>query len=59
MIPFSYVPVIVQLSEPGGLCVDPARGQLIVADTNNHAIKLVPLDGVTKPTEVKTTTINK
>ncbi|KAF4518977.1 hypothetical protein B566_EDAN007765 [Ephemera danica] len=31
------------LCEPGGVCVDDLRGLLIIADTNNHVIKLVEL----------------
>lgn len=33
-----------QFSEPGGLCVDPTGKTLFVADTNNHAIRVLDLD---------------
>ena len=33
-----------QFSEPGGLCLDPAGRTLFVADTNNHAIRVLDLD---------------
>lgn len=34
----------VQFHEPGGLCVSPDGQYLYVADTNNHAIRLVDLN---------------
>ena len=33
-----------QFSEPGGLCVGPEGTTLFVADTNNHAIRILDLD---------------
>ena len=33
-----------QFSEPGGLCLDPTERVLFVADTNNHAIRVLDLD---------------
>ena len=33
-----------QFSEPGGLCLDPTGETLFVADTNNHAIRVLNLD---------------
>lgn len=33
-----------QFSEPGGLCVDSTGKTLFVADTNNHAIRILDLD---------------
>ena len=33
-----------QFSEPGGLCLDPAGKTLFVADTNNHAIRVLDLE---------------
>ena len=33
-----------QFSEPGGLCLDPMGKTLFVADTNNHAIRVLDLD---------------
>nr|CAD7203643.1 unnamed protein product [Timema douglasi] len=34
---------VVQLNEPGGLCLSPDETRLFVADTNNHSIKIVDL----------------
>lgn len=31
-------------SEPGGLCVDPEGKVVVVADTNNHAIRVLDLE---------------
>ncbi len=33
-----------QFSEPGGLCLGPEGKSLLVADTNNHVIRVVDLD---------------
>ena len=33
-----------QFSEPGGLCLDPKGKTLFVADTNNHAIRVLDLE---------------
>ena len=33
----------VQFNEPGGLCVSPDGKYLYVADTNNHAIRVIDL----------------
>ena len=33
-----------QFSEPGGLCVAPGGTTLLVADTNNHAIRILDLE---------------
>lgn len=33
-----------QFSEPGGLCLAPEENLLVVADTNNHAIRILDLD---------------
>jgi len=33
-----------QFSEPGGLCVGPEGTTLFIADTNNHAIRILDLD---------------
>ena len=35
-----------QFSEPGGLCLhpDPTQNQLVLADTNNHAIRILHLE---------------
>lgn len=33
-----------QFSEPGGLCLDPEEKLLVVADTNNHVIRVLDLD---------------
>ena len=33
----------VQFDEPGGLCVSPDGQLLYVADTNNHAIRVIDL----------------
>lgn len=33
-----------QFSEPGGLCLTPEENLLVVADTNNHAIRILDLD---------------
>lgn len=33
----------VQFDEPGGVCVSPDGHYLYVADTNNHAIRVVDL----------------
>ena len=33
-----------QFSEPGGLCLDPEGKHLVVADTNNHAIRVLDLE---------------
>ena len=33
-----------RFSEPGGLCLDPAGKTLFVADTNNHAIRILDLE---------------
>ena len=34
----------VQFDEPGGLCVSPNGQSLYVADTNNHAIRVIDLN---------------
>ena len=34
---------ILQMNEPGGLCVNPDENILYVADTNNHCIRRVDL----------------
>lgn len=34
----------VQFDEPGGLCVSPNGQMLYVADTNNHAIRVIDLN---------------
>ncbi len=33
-----------QFSEPGGLCLDADGKLLVVADTNNHAIRVLDLE---------------
>lgn len=33
-----------QFSEPGGLCLDAEGKLLVVADTNNHAIRVLDLE---------------
>lgn len=33
----------VQFDEPGGLCVSPDGQTLYVADTNNHAVRVIDL----------------
>lgn len=33
-----------QFSEPGGLCLAKEEQLLVVADTNNHAIRVLDLD---------------
>lgn len=33
-----------QFSEPGGICLRPQGDQLIVADTNNHSIRVLHLE---------------
>ena len=33
-----------QFSEPGGLCLHPEGKVLVVADTNNHLIRILDLD---------------
>lgn len=33
-----------QFSEPGGVCLDPKGEVLVVADTNNHAIRVLDLE---------------
>ena len=31
------------LNEPGGICVHPSKPHLYIADTNNHAVKILDL----------------
>ena len=33
-----------QFSEPGGLCLVPDGDKLVIADTNNHAIRVLELE---------------
>jgi sugar lactone lactonase YvrE len=33
-----------QFSEPGGLCLNPEGKLLVVADTNNHVIRVLDLE---------------
>lgn len=33
-------PALIQLNEPGGLCIDNKRQLLYISDTNNHCIKV-------------------
>ena len=33
-----------QFSEPGGICVDPEGKTLLIADTNNHMIRVIDLE---------------
>lgn len=37
----------VKFDEPGGLCVSPDGQSLYVADTNNHAIRVIDLNTIT------------